>query len=58
MIASFAHKETERIWNGLRSRKLPPDIQQRALAKLQQLAHHLLLELQSKIRVRHADPGA
>ncbi|MGE3691832.1 MAG: type II toxin-antitoxin system RelE/ParE family toxin [Novosphingobium sp.] len=34
MILSFADKETELIWNGLRSRKLPPDIQQRALAKL------------------------
>ncbi len=34
MIANFADKEAERIWNGLRSRKLPPDIQQRALAKL------------------------
>jgi len=30
-------KETERIWNGIRSRKLPPDIQQRALAKLKLL---------------------
>lgn len=34
MILSFADKETEHIWNGLRSRKLPPDIQPRALAKL------------------------
>ncbi|HMP57439.1 MAG TPA: type II toxin-antitoxin system RelE/ParE family toxin [Novosphingobium sp.] len=34
MILSFADKETERIWSGLRSRKLPGDIQQRALAKL------------------------
>ena len=34
MIQSFADKETERIWTGRRSRKLPPDIQQRALAKL------------------------
>lgn len=34
MIRSFANKETEAIWNGRRSRKLPPDIQQRALAKL------------------------
>lgn len=37
MIAGFADKETERIWAGLRSRKLPPDIQQRALAKLRLL---------------------
>jgi proteic killer suppression protein len=34
MIQSFADKETERIWNGVHSRKLPPDIQPRALAKL------------------------
>lgn len=34
MILSFASKEAERIWNGQRSRKLPPDIQSRALAKL------------------------
>ncbi|MEN7535737.1 type II toxin-antitoxin system RelE/ParE family toxin [Aurantiacibacter flavus] len=34
MIISFADKETERVWSGRRSRKLPDDIQQRALAKL------------------------
>jgi len=34
VIASFADKETELIWNGVRSRKLPPGIQQRGLAKL------------------------
>lgn len=34
MIHSFADKETERIWTGLRSRKLPPDIQIRARNKL------------------------
>ena len=34
MIRTFADKETERIWNGLRSRKLPPAIQKRALDKL------------------------
>ena len=34
MIRSFANSETERIWNGVRSRKLPPDIQKRALDKL------------------------
>lgn len=34
MISNFADRETERIWNGQRSRKLPPDIQQRARAKL------------------------
>ena len=34
MIRSFACKETERIWQGRASRKLPANIQQRALAKL------------------------
>ena len=34
MIVTFCDKETERIWRGKRSRKLPSDIQQRALAKL------------------------
>lgn len=34
MIQSFACKETERIWHGRASRKLPADIQSRALAKL------------------------
>ena len=34
MILSFADKETELIWNGKRSRKLPSDIQDRALGKL------------------------
>lgn len=34
MILSFADKQTELIWSGQRSRKLPDDIQQRAIAKL------------------------
>ncbi|MBV9932154.1 MAG: type II toxin-antitoxin system RelE/ParE family toxin [Alphaproteobacteria bacterium] len=37
MIASFSEEETERIWSGLRSRKLPQDIQDRALIKLRML---------------------
>ena len=36
-IRSFADPETERIWNGARSRKLPDDIQKRALDKLKML---------------------
>lgn len=39
MIRSFADKESERIWSGRRSRKLPAEIQDRARAKL------LLLEV-------------
>lgn len=36
MIRSFANTntQTEQVWNGERSRKLPPDIQQRAMRKL------------------------
>lgn len=37
MLANFADKETERIWNGQRSSKLPPDIQKRGLDKLKLL---------------------
>lgn len=43
MILSFADPETERIWTGRRSRKLPADIQNRALVKLAMIdaADHL-----------------
>jgi len=34
MIRSFATADTECIWTGERSRKLPADIQKRALLKL------------------------
>lgn len=37
MLSSFADRETERICNGQRSRKLPPDIQNTARRKLRQL---------------------
>ena len=37
MIRSFSDPETEKIWSGLRSRKLPPDIQDRALIRLKLL---------------------
>ena len=37
MIRSFADSETELIWAGLRSRKLPGDIQGVALRKLRLL---------------------
>lgn len=37
MIRSFADKEAKLIWNGLRSRKLPQDIQDRALVRLRML---------------------
>ena len=37
MIRTFADKETERIWAGERSRKLPSDMQDRALDRLRML---------------------
>lgn len=37
MIRSFKDKETEKIFNRQRSRKLPQDIQQTALRKLRML---------------------
>lgn len=37
MIRSFADPETELIWHGERSRKLPPDIQHRAVKRLKML---------------------
>jgi proteic killer suppression protein len=36
-IASFGDRETEKIWNGVPSRRLPPEIQQTARRKLRQL---------------------
>ncbi len=44
MIRSFAGKETERIWQGQRSRKFPGDIQDRALRKLRQRNASLTLD--------------
>ena len=37
MIESFRDKETAEVWNRESSKKLPDDIQERALMKLQQL---------------------
>lgn len=44
MIKSFACKETEKIWLGKFSRKLPSDIQERALRKLRQINASLTFE--------------
>ena len=37
MILSFRCRQTRQIWNGQRTRSLPPDIQNRALRKLRLL---------------------
>jgi len=34
MVLSFRDRETEKVWNGLRTRRLPGDIQAVALRKL------------------------
>jgi len=44
MIISFVDKETERVWNGFTSRKLPPDILVRALGRLRVLNRAKTLE--------------
>jgi proteic killer suppression protein len=51
MIRSFADRETERIWNGERSRKLPPDIQNRGLKLL------FLIEAAEELGDLAAPPG-
>ena len=43
MIRSFNDRETELVWNGVRSRKLPPDIQAIALRKLRLLNQAIVL---------------
>lgn len=37
MIKSFGNKETEKVWNGQRSKKLPNEIQEIARRKLRML---------------------
>ena len=44
MIRSFADAETEKIWNGVKSRKLPPDIQNKALVKLRMLNRAMTID--------------
>jgi toxin HigB-1 len=44
MIRSFACRETSRIWDGVRSRRLPSDIQAVALRKLRMINQARCLE--------------
>jgi proteic killer suppression protein len=37
MICSFADRETEKVWKGLRSRRLPVDVQEAGLRKMRLL---------------------
>lgn len=43
MIQSFGSKETEKIWQGTRSTKLPPEIQQTGRRKLRMLNNSISL---------------
>jgi toxin HigB-1 len=51
MIVSFGDSETEKIWNGERSRRLPTDIQSVALRKLR------LIEAAGRIDDLRVPPG-
>ena len=44
MLKSFANKETGKIWNLQHSKRLPIEIQQRALNKLAMISHAASLE--------------
>jgi len=44
MIRSFSDRETERVWSGLRSRRLPGDLQDVALRKLRLLNRAIRLD--------------
>jgi proteic killer suppression protein len=44
MIKSFGEKETEKIWNGIRSKKLPNELQQISRRKLRMLNNSLDLQ--------------
>ena len=37
MVRSFGSKETEKIWNGIRSNKIPPEIQNVGRRKLRMI---------------------
>ena len=37
MIRSFGSKETEKIWNGVRSKKIPPEVQKVCRRKLRMI---------------------
>ena len=50
MIRTFADQETQRLWNRERSRKLPPDIQQRAVRRLTLLDAALSLDELGNLR--------
>jgi proteic killer suppression protein len=44
MIRSFADAETEKVWNGVKSRRLPPDIQDKVLVKFRVLNRAMTID--------------
>lgn len=50
MIRTFADPETERVWNRLRSRKLPPDLQPRAARRMTLIDAAITLEELGNLR--------
>jgi len=56
MIVSFRDRETERVWRGERSRRLPPWIQATALRKLRLLNRALVLTDLSLPRGNRLEP--
>lgn len=56
MIKSFSDKETERIWNLQRSKRLPPSIQQRALNKLAMISQATSLDDLKIPPANHLEP--
>lgn len=51
MILSFADREAETVWRGIRSRRFPPDLQDAALRKLR------LLDAASRLDDLKVPPG-
>ncbi len=44
MLRSFGSKETEKVWEGIRSSKLPPEIQNMARRKLRMINNSIDLK--------------
>lgn len=51
MIRSFANRDTEAVWNGVRSRRLPEDVQRAGLRKL------LMIEAAEAVEDLREPPG-
>jgi proteic killer suppression protein len=52
MIRSFGSKETEKIWDGIRSNKIPPEVQKVGLRKLRMINNSIDINDQWRIIFR------